>query len=254
MLKIGMWNVEWKGKRSPATTRIKQILRHYDFDILCINEGYPHHLPDWIDGHKIHSEHSGVARYENKMGRKVYLWSKTAFNSVDTIGHPDLPEGRFVSAKISTGIGEIQVIGLAIPYFMYRVQSHNFKTNEGKIRYLNLLKKHILPDYTLEHTIIVGDFNIQIPQQGKQYPPADINRLRQETFKPFLIPSAGDKSHFILEQPLSNTRIAADKMFVDHICHSEDLQTETIWRWSRKTADNVRLSDHDGVGALLTLR
>lgn len=83
MLRIGNWNVEWAGKRSIRTQYIQTILESLDADILCVTEGFAHHLPDMSN--LVKSQASGTTM-DAKGGHKVMLWSKNDWTDIDTIG------------------------------------------------------------------------------------------------------------------------------------------------------------------------
>jgi exonuclease III len=189
MLKIGNWNVEWAAKRSKRTMHIQSILRSLDADILCVTEGFPFHLPD--EQHILKSEPSGTSM-DAKDGHKVMLWSKNEWTDVDTFGSSDLPEGRFVSGSTETPVGQVRVIGVVIPYAHYRTgetwDEKRQKHNEGKERYLRALHNIIVENQYTDKTIIVGDFNLNVPPANKKRLNT-IDKLFKQVFANWYIPT-----------------------------------------------------------------
>jgi endonuclease/exonuclease/phosphatase family metal-dependent hydrolase len=79
-------------------------------------------------------------------------------------------------------------------------------------------------------TILLGDFNMQIPPFNYPYEHSAVNQKRKETFEGWLIPTAGISRHFI-----------------DHIAMPSELRVNTLQYISRFDSDDSQLSDHNGV-------
>jgi hypothetical protein len=48
--------------------------------------------------------------------RKVMLWSRSSWSSVDRVGSTRIPGGRFVSGTTATSIGPVTFLGVCIPW------------------------------------------------------------------------------------------------------------------------------------------
>ena len=209
-------------------------------DIICLTEAYPETLP--LEGEWVSSGLSGWEKHERLGARKVLLWSKYyPWYDIDRIGSPRLPEGRFVSAKTKWAGLEVTVVGICIPYHGYRThKSWGDKRKaawQGAIEYLDALREDILPQRRYgKHTIILGDYNLQIPPSTYPYPSTEVNRKREETFADWQIPTAIDPELYDLGKPL-----------VDHIALSADFDVRTLNVIDRYSTHIQVLSDHNGV-------
>ncbi len=235
-LKILNWNVEAdkQTSRNNRSEAIRQVLKHADADVICLTEAYSHNLPD--GGHTVTSAMSGWS-LEQKGARKVILWSKSKWDAVDPIGSVDLPQGRFVSASTQ----DIRIVGVVIPYHAYRTQtkwgSERKSLWQGAKEYLTVFREQVLSQSIYQRkTIVLGDFNLQIP--ARTYPPqkSEVNRLRELTFANWKIPTSGD-----MDDP------ALDKPFIDHIALTPDIEVKSLQFISRFTASGDELTDHNGV-------
>lgn len=79
-------------------------------------------------------------------------------------------------------------------------------------------------------TILLGDFNMQIPAFNYPYKDSAVNQKRQATFDGWLIPTAGISRHFS-----------------DHIAMSTELRVSSLSYISAYDIDDTQLSDHNGV-------
>lgn len=163
-------------------------------------------------------------------------------------------EGRFVSGITETAIGNVRVIGVAIPYFNYRTRqkwgAKRLKQNEGKEKYLRVLSKLLMNSQYQHKTIIVGDYNLAIPAHHN-YPPKHIDTLRQAVFADWIIPTAN--ASIALFSPMQKQSLQSDKHIIDHVAHTPDFMSRSVWRWYRYHEDGTRLSDHDGIFVSLTV-
>lgn len=236
-LKILNWNVEANRQtnRNRRSDRIRQVLSQLDMDVICLTEAHPYNFPD--KGHILTSELSRWGKPEEDGARKVILWSKSKWDAVDTVGSVDLPQGRFVTAITQ----DIRFVGVVIPYHAYRTTSKWGEDRkvawQGAQEYLSVLKEQILSQSAYQHkTIVLGDFNLQIP--ARTYPPknSDVNRLREATFTNWNIPTAGE-----------NVDRKLDKPFIDHVALTPDVEVVSMQFISRFTSSGDELSDHNGV-------
>lgn len=243
-MRILNWNTQWASPsgRSGRFDNAKALIETHDPDIICLTEARPETMPD--SGQTIASEISGAGNMENRGGRKVVLWSRYRWTNVDTVGSPNLPQGRFIKATTRADNEEWTIIGMCIPYAHYR--NHKKWGGErkalwqGACEYLDALSGDVLPRLILDvflpyskepyRAIMLGDFNLQIPAYNYPYPNSAVNHKRKEAFDNWLIPTAGISRHFI-----------------DHVAMSSDLRVETLQFISRFAADGSELSDHNGV-------
>ena len=152
-LKISCWNSDWA---TPTSKRGKIFIDQFDSDIICLTEGYENLLPK--DGYII-SSHEDYG-YKTKNGRrKVILWSKDKWTDVDQIGSKEIPTGRFISG-ITNGI---KIVGLCIPWRFAHVSTgrKDRKPWEDHLSFIQNLS------FSNEKTIILGDFNQNIPKKNQ---------------------------------------------------------------------------------------
>jgi hypothetical protein len=203
---VGVWNAEWKSPSSPSGRKIKQKLESLNADILCLSEGFKTLLPE--TGETIESDTD--YGYPQKPGRrKVLLWSRQGWSSVDRIGDPSLPSGRFVSGITETPIGLLKVMGVCIPWRDAHVRTGRKDRSpwEDHMRYLCALKG-ILSRPAGEASIVVGDFNQGIP---RTWQPHEVINGLDDTF-------AGS-----FEPATAGTVSGIEKQLIDHLAHSRDL-------------------------------
>ena len=240
-MKILNWNTQIASPRgvNGRFEVIQELLAYYDADLTCLTEAYPETFPD--GGYIVSSELSGWGRHERLGARRVLLRSKSPWHYVDSFGSPNLPEGRFVSAVTELDEVPVTVIGMCIPDHMY--QHHESWAEkrkgiwQGACEYLDALREEILTrDYYAKHTIIIGDYRLQIPPSTYPHPSMEVNRKREETFAGWQMPSALPVDVSGLGKPL-----------VDHVALSQDFAITAVRVIDRFGSDILMLSDHDGV-------
>ena len=205
MLKISCWNSDWA---TPSSKRGKFFIEQFDSDIICLTEGYENLLPK--DGYII-SSHEDYG-YKTKNGRrKVILWSKDKWTDIDQVGSNKIPSGRFISG-ITNGI---RIIGICIPWRFAHVSSgrKDRKPWEDHLSFIQNL------NFTNQKTIILGDFNQNIPKKNQ--------------------PEIAFSS---LIKLIEGFNLLTTNMGLDHIVISNDLKAESVKKIA--TGDN---SDHDGI-------
>ena len=235
------WNTEWVGPRSHGGRfqKARKLISGYDADVICLTEARAETMPN--DGHSISSELSGAGNIENRGARKVVLWCRGGWTNVDTLGSARLPKGRFASATTTINGLDWNVVGMCIPYHGYR---NHKKLGDGRKRnwqgaceFLDALREEILPQPRFQNrTILLGDFNLQIPPKNYPYRNSPVNRKREATFAGWSIPTAGE-----WDDP------ALDKRFIDHVALTPDTRVESMRFVCRFSAESTRLSDHNGV-------
>ena len=174
----------------------------------------------------------------------MVLWSRFGWKKIDTIGSPNLPPGRFILATTRADNQNWTIIGMCIPYAHYRNHEKwgdERKTfHQGACEYLDALSGEVLPrliqDVFMPYSkapfcsIMLGDFNLQIPPYRYPYPGSLVNQKRKAAFDGWLIPTAG-----------------ISRQYIDHVAMSADLHVTSLQHISRFTADDKQLSDHNGV-------
>lgn len=244
-MKVVNWNVQWA---TPASVRSPEILRHlaeHSPDIICLTETDARLLSEW-DGHLISPrDRWGPSAGSNQ--QKVLLWSRCGWTDVDDVGCEALPKGRYIAGSTQTSVGPVTVIGVCIPYHNANVNvgTKNKEPWEDHSTYLSSLAS-ILKRKASGRLIMMGDFNQQIRQQRRPYPPLShpVRAQLQETIQ------AG--------RPPGLTIVTAGlglrgRRTIDHIAISGELSAVSL-----ATIDNMdgelRLSDHFGVVADLYTR
>ncbi len=150
--------------------------------------------------------------YKTKKGRrKVILWSKNKWTEVDQIGSKKIPSGRFISG-ITNGI---KIIGICIPWRFAHVSTgrKDRKPWEDHLSFIQNLS------FSNEKTIILGDFNQNIPKKNQ----------------PEIVFSS-------LKNMIDGFNLLTTNMGLIHIVISTDLKAESLQKIS---SDNN--SDHDGI-------
>ena len=234
-MKILNWNTEWlgPGSRTGRFKKARELIAKFDADVICLTEARAQTMP--ADGHTIMSELSGAGTKENRGARKVVLWSRFGWTNIDTLGSDRLPEGRFVGATTDENGIEWNFIGMCIPYREYRTRKSEAEEKkaswQGACEYLDALREDVLRQGRFKkRTILLGDFNLQIPPFNYPGKRSDVNRKREATFDSWLIPTSGIRRHFL-----------------DHIAMTTDLRVDSLKFISCVADDGTRLSDHNGV-------
>lgn len=242
MIRILNWNTQIA---SPRGTNgrfevIHGMLVGSYSDIICLTESYPETLP--LEGYVITSGLSGWEKHERLGARRVVLWNwHYPWYDIDQVGSPRLPEGRFVSAKMKWAGLEIVVAGFCIPNHTYRYHASWGKQRkaiwQGTIEFLDILREEVLSqDRYQKHTILLGDFNLQIPPATYPHASSKVNQKREETFADWHIPTAIDYKLYSIDKPL-----------VDHIALSLDFDVLDPIVINRYSTHILSLSDHNGV-------
>ena len=205
MLKISCWNSDWA---THSSKRGKFFSDKFDSDIICLTEGYETLLPQ--DGYIISSNEDYGYKIQ-KGRRKVLLWSKNKLTEVNQIGSKEIPTGRFISG-VTNGI---KIVGLCIPCTFAHVSTAR-KDRKLWEDHLSFIKNF---SFSNEKTIILGDFNQNIPKKNQ----------------PEIVFSS-------LKNMIDGFNLLTTNMGLLHIVSSTDLDVENIHRIA--TENN---SDHDGI-------
>lgn len=230
--RAGTWNTQWAKPGSARGRRVGVALAGPGCDVMCVTEGYADILPadgyvmdagpDW--GYGIQAER-----------RKALVWSKQPWCEIDPVGLDTLPGGRFVAGVTRTPLGSLTVVGVCIPWRGANVRSGRKDRDPWQDLEAWLAGFERLRDrYVRERTVIMGDFNQQVPRTRmavRRY-----EALRR-AFEGFAFATEGDL-------PGSTGRA------IDHIAHTPDLSPAgEIGLWPRRSEQDGPLSDHFGVWA-----
>lgn len=226
---VATFNCEWRKTASSDAALIREQLRESEADVVCLTETQRDFLSD--SGHTILSEQLDTGP-DTDSRRKVLLWSRNPWTFVDSTGPQDLPEGRYVSGKTQTAAGEVQFVGVCIPYRFASVRYGAPKRRpwEVHLEYLCALDR-FLPSRP-ELTVVLGDFNQRFPR--KYQPQRVFDALDDTLLKRFTLATAG------LVAPIQ-------RQAIDHICHSPDLHSVSSKSLSNIRPDGGQISDHFGV-------
>ena len=244
-MKVVNWNVQWATPGAARSPYILDRLTEHLADIVCLTETDRRLQSAW-KGHVIAARpdaRKAAANYQ----RKVMLWSGREWTDVDDFGDAALPPGRFIAGTTETPSGSVTVIGVCIPW-------HNANVNVGDkdkrpwedhSAYLSGLAS-ILTRKASGPLIVVGDFNQQIGQRRRPYPPLShpVRAQLQETMA-----ASGSPGLAVATAGLG----LRGRRAIDHIAISGELSAASL-----TTIDNMdgerRLSDHFGVVADLYTR
>ena len=242
-MKVVNWNVQWATPGSARSPDILHRIEHHGPDIVCLTET-DCRLLSKLEGHTIVCRPVGGKAAGNNQ-RKVLLWSQRPWSDVDDIGSEALPPGRFIASTTETSEGPVKVVGVCIPWHNANVNvgDKNKTPWEDHSAYLSSLSS-ILGGQSPTPLIVMGDFNQQIGQRRRAYPPL-AHPVRHEL-----------RGAMEAAKPARLTIATAGlglrgRRAIDHIAISGDLSARSL-----TTIDNMdgerRLSDHFGVVADLS--
>ena len=242
VMKVLNWNTQADklSVRTPKFERSRQLVTRHNADVICLTEAFPESMPE--KRNTVTSDLSEWKIHEDRGARKVVLWSRFGWTDVDRRGSESLPKGRFVRATTTFEETDLTVVGMCIPYHDYHTRERWWGTRtkrrwEGACEYLDALRDNILvePGFC-KRTILLGDFNLEIPPRGYPGKKSVVNQKREATFSGWTMPTAG-----VWDDP------ALDKTFKDHIALSPDIRAQPPQFLGRFDIDGSELSDHNGV-------
>ncbi len=242
-LSVVNWNVQWATPHSERSPGILHRIEKHSPDIICLTET-DCRLLSGFGGHIIQARPDpgkGAATHR----RKVLLWSRQPWSDIDDFGSEALPSGRFVAGVTEPPDGQVMVIGVCIPWHNSNVNvgAKNKKPWQDHSSYLDALSS-LLTSKSQMSLIVLGDFNQQIGQRRRPYPPLSqpVRAKLQKTMQAAL-PSG-------LTVATAGLGLRGRRA-IDHIAISGDLAAAAL-----TTIDNLdgdrRLSDHFGVAATLS--
>lgn len=230
------WNLEWANPGGHAGRGIVDVLRAVQPDVAVLTEACDGADPG--GGHVVNGgDDWGYPREDDR--RKVRLWSRQPWSDIDSIGHVDLPPGRFIAATTETGLGAVRVVGVCIPFANAHAGGgqRNRRRWEDHRRYLELLPA-VLAEQAPLPTVVAGDFNQRIPRPTN-YVPQELSGLLLTGVADYRLLTSGLVDGF-------------DGQLIDHIAISPQLRCGNVRAWPGDR-DGKKLSDHAGVAADLEL-
>ena len=237
-MSIVNWNVEWATPGSRRTPEIRRRIDGHGPDVVCLTETHTDLMSP--GGHVIYSQpDTGYGVRENM--RKVMLWSYEPWKQVDGVGHSSMPPGRYVTGVTRTPVGEVTVIGVCIPWHMSRAETKRGPERkspwEDHARYLECLTE-LLKGVKGRPLIVLGDFNQRVGQ-GKFVPPTLRSALRDAM-----------PDHLTIATSALGYR---GNRVIDHMALSDELTAESLSVIGNMAGES-KLSDHCGVGAILSVQ
>ena len=168
--------------------------------------------------------------------RKVLLWSRRPWRSLDRLGHRDLPPGRYVEGVTDTPGGPLRVVGASVPWADAHVRTGaRDRTGwQDHVAYLGALQALLGGLGTDVPTLVAGDLN-QAPS-GRR-PPAPARDALAGALAGFRVVTAG-------------TLRGLERPGIDHVALGPGLVERGAHGWPRRDGD-LRLSDHDGAAVEL---
>jgi endonuclease/exonuclease/phosphatase family metal-dependent hydrolase len=233
-VRIATFNCEWRRTKSADANLIRTRAFDTDVDVVCLTETHQDFLQE--QGFCISSAPFNTgANPESR--RKVLLWSRNPWESVDIAGPSGIPEGRYVAGTTLTRLGELTFIGVCIPYRWAGVQYDLPKREpwELHLTYLAALDQSL--PMNPARTVLLGDFNQRVPR--KYQPQRIFDELDRVILRRFSIATSG---------PVPDI----ERQAIDHVCHSHDLISKSTAGLSNARPDGGKISDHFGVRVELT--
>lgn len=226
-IRILTWNVAWARPDSEKGKKIHKIISDVDPDLVCLTES---HCDFFSHGYTVSSDPDyGYPIKENR--RKVLIWSKKPWHHVDTVGHEQMPKGRFISAKTIISGKTLHMIGVCVPWRAAHVNT-GLKDKcpwQDHIQYFQGLKS-VFSQEELCHTVLAGDFNQTFPRTTQ---PEKVFELMLDATKEF--------SGFVKSSKESGR-------VIDHIAVTRDMSLGPV-KIIFSENDGHILSDHSGLYA-----
>ena len=198
-----------------------------DADILCLTEAHASNFPS---GYHVVSSRDDYGYPLKADRRKVLIGSKTPWIWHDDVGHSSLPSGRFIQGRTQTPAGELQVMGICIPWADAHVRTgrcdrERWQDHEA---YLEGLLS-VLRECANCPMIVAGDFNQRLPRRRQ---PEQVYQKLEKAFEALSIVTRG----FEFE----------GRQAIDHIAVSPELFAGAP-RAVPDQIDGLKLSDHFGI-------
>jgi endonuclease/exonuclease/phosphatase family metal-dependent hydrolase len=230
VLSVVVWNVQFRRRDSSAGKALRAAIAGCTPDIVCLTEA----VTDFLDGaNSIDSE--ADYGYRQTVGRrKVMLWSRAPWHSIDRLGDEGMPGGRYIAGCTATPLGDVAVHGLCVPWQHAHVATgrRDRAPWQEHVQYLESLRRVLAAARRDRPLLVLGDFNQTVPRRRA---PARVFHALSEA-----IPGDLQYATAGLIPPLSPQSI-------DHGCHSAKLVPLTVVGLPNIGSDGKLLSDHFGL-------
>jgi endonuclease/exonuclease/phosphatase family metal-dependent hydrolase len=229
LVRVALWNLEWMPPGSRRAEAVRALLDEAEVDLACLIEALDGTLEG---GHEVVSQADyGYCLHPGR--RKVRLWSRQPWDEVDTLGHPELPSGRFVAATTPTPVGPLRVTGLCIPWSAAHVSSgrKDRRRWEDHLAYLAALGPILRTGPSQRH-VVLGDFNQTVPKTTQ---PVAVSEALAAALPPTLALATG------------GTTDGRGRHAIDHVAHTPDLTARIHTILPAGTDAIAHISDHFGV-------
>jgi endonuclease/exonuclease/phosphatase family metal-dependent hydrolase len=232
-LRLLLWNLEWATPRSPRGRRIRSTVAGLAPDVVCLTEATSDMLPEAGFTIDAHPDYGYGATGER---RKVLLWSRSPWSEVDRVGDEALPGGRYVSG-VTHGT---RFVGVCVPWRDAHVRTGRRDRGpwEDHRRYLAGLQAVVRTQVAQpEPLVILGDFNQRVPRFRQ---PPDVHASLERVLDEGLTCPTADDRGWVRGQ-------------IDHLFVGAGIEVLDVEVLPRVADDGLRLSDHDGLIARLTI-
>ena len=162
-MRVVTWNTEWRKTASADASIIRKRLAELAPDIICLTETHFDFLDEWEGFTVCGTDNWGGPTYGTR--REVLLWSKHPWRNIDTTGSSDLPPGRFVRATTDSPNGNVEAVGVVIPYHMSNVTVGTRNRSPWELHQLYLDALPVITSSLPSTSIVLGDFNQRIPSK-----------------------------------------------------------------------------------------
>jgi len=229
-LKITTWNSEWATPADSRGRTIREILHKTESDVIVLTEGCRGLLPD--DGHIIEGSNDWGYEVTDPTRRKVIIWSRHPIYEYDTVGHPNMPTGRFVTAITELDCKRVRIVGVCIPWSGAHVSTgrRDRRPWEDHNTYLIALTEQL--GLYKERLILAGDFNQRIPRQRQ---PVESHELLTAVLRHLTV----------------HTASIGEPSLIDHVATTHNL-AYGFHQILPKVVGTDRVTDHFGVSMNLS--
>ena len=221
----------WATPRSARRTEILARIERQEPEVVCLTETNASLLGQ--EGYAIQSQADyGYRLIEGR--RKALLWSREPWRNVDDVGDELMPPGRFIAGTTRTSMGDIDVIGVCIPW-------SGSRTNHSSTPKRRMWQDHheyverlgcFLEGRDGRRLVVLGDFNRR-KNGGSGVSRIEAALSRATTPGLRIVTSSAEFD---------------GRKTIDHIALGAGLHCESVKTISNLDGDR-KLSDHFGVAA-----
>jgi hypothetical protein len=199
-------------------------------DLVCLTEAWKQSLSE-LNGYSV-SAPGAAWSAQDPNERKVLLWSRTPWESVEVVHELD-SLGGCLTGLTTIGSGKVRIVGLCIPYQFASPLGQVPKAKQWEMheRFLSKLGPLLSKWSTERPMIVLGDFNRRMPRSW-----------------------GPKKSYALLERVFERLNIVTTGLFddvddrtVDHVAVSGQFSPSRVTGLSAETPKGRKRSDHFGV-------